>query len=177
MKYIFFDGWDGIIRVIVSTFIAYIVIIIILRISGKRTLAKMNAFDFVVTIALGSILGAVILNNSIPLAEGLLAACLLIFLQYCITYYSVRSVKFKNFISSNPSLLFYDGKFLEKVLKKERIAMGEINKSVREAGLGDLTEVEVIVLESTGDITIVKKMNSKAGTSVLSDVKQLDTSD
>jgi len=176
MKYIFFDGWDGIIRVIVSTLLAYTVIIIILRISGKRTLAKMNAFDFVVTIALGSILGAVILNNSIPLAEGLLAACLLIFFQYCITYISVRSQKFKNIISSNPSLLFYDGKLLGKVLKKERIAVGEINKAVRAAGIGDLSEVQVIVLESTGDITIIKKSEGKLNNSVLNDVQNFEIS-
>lgn len=171
MKYIFFDGWAGILRVLITTIMAYFIVIFILRLSGKRTLAKMNAFDFVVTIALGSILGAVILNKSIPLAEGLLAVALLIFLQFIITYISVRSATFKNFISSNPTLLLFDGKLLETVLKKERISIGEINKAVRAAGAGHLSDVKVIVLESTGDITVIKKIDNSGKPGVLSDVE------
>jgi len=155
MKYIFYDGLEGIIRVVVTTIAAYIILIFMLRISGKRTLAKMNAFDFVVTIALGSILGSVILNKSVPLVEGLLAAALLIALQYCITYISVRNKTFKNFISSKPTLLLYNGELIKQALLKSRISISEINKAVRKAGIADLSKVDVIVLESTGDITVI----------------------
>jgi len=160
MKYIFFDGWEGIIRVIVTTVAAYLLIIFMLRLSGKRTLAKMNAFDFVVTIALGSILGSVILNKSVPLAEGLLAAGVLIVLQFSITYISVRNKDFKNFISSKPTLLLYKGEIIKQALLKARISMSEINKAVREAGIADLSKVDAIVLESTGDITVIGEVAS-----------------
>lgn len=161
MKYIFFDGWVGILRVVVTTITAYILLIIMLRISGKRTLAKMNAFDFVVTIALGSILGSVILNKSVPLVEGLLAAGLLIFLQYCITYISVRDKKFKKFISSNPTLLLYNGNLLPQAMLKSRISLPEINKAVREAGIISLSDVNFIVLESTGDLTVIGETSTQ----------------
>ena len=142
MENVFFDNWSGVFRVALITVIAYLVLIVLLRVSGKRTLAKMNAFDFIVTIALGSILGAVILNKSIPLSEGLLAIVLLISLQFCFTYISVRSEKFKNIITSNPTLLYYRGNFFEKVLKKERITKDFINKSVRTAGFSNFSEID-----------------------------------
>ncbi len=171
MKNIFFDDWDGIIRVAITTVLAYIVVIIMLRISGKRTLAKMNAFDFVVTIALGSILGAMILNKKIPLLEGLLAVALLISLQYVITFISVRSKIFKKIISSNPTLLLYKGEFLNAVMKKERITESEIYKSVREAGIPGIAGIDAIILESTGDITILKTIEERSAQTVLMDVE------
>ena len=79
----FFQGWTGL-WLVVGT-LAYIALVLLLRISGKRTLAKFNAFDFVVTVALGSTLATILLNNSIALAEGILALALLIGLQYVIS--------------------------------------------------------------------------------------------
>lgn len=164
MENIFFDGWDGVFRVAITTIIAYSLVVIMLRISGKRTLAKMNAFDFIVTIALGSILSTVILNKSTPIAEGLTAIGLLIFLQFIITYLTVRIKRFKNFISSNPTLIFYDGNLLTKAMKQQRVSTEEINKSVREAGFSGYENIMAVVLESTGDITVIgKSENSISG--------------
>jgi uncharacterized membrane protein YcaP (DUF421 family) len=70
MDKLFFYSWESIIRTGVTTILAYFCLILLLRISGKRTLSKMNAFDFVVTIALGSILATVLLNKSVALADG-----------------------------------------------------------------------------------------------------------
>lgn len=95
MNNIFFDSWDSILRTLVITILAYVALIILLRISGKRTLSKMNAFDFIVTIALGSTLATVLLNKSVSLADGVLALFLLIGLQFLITFFSVRSKSFK----------------------------------------------------------------------------------
>lgn len=170
MEYIFFDSWSGIFRVSVTTVIAYLTLIILLRVSGKRTLAKMNAFDFIVTIALGSILGAVILNKNIPLSEGLLAVVLLILLQFSFTYISVRNAKFKNLITSQPTLLFYRGDFFDKILKKERITKDFVNKSARQAGYMSLNEIEAIVLEPTGDITVIGKKSDIENENALSNV-------
>ncbi|HUU25622.1 MAG TPA: DUF421 domain-containing protein [Methyloceanibacter sp.] len=86
----FFDTWFGLLRVLVVGTLSYAALIALLRISGKRSLSKMNAFDLVVTVALGSTFATVILNNAIPLAEGVLALALLVFLQFVITWLSVR---------------------------------------------------------------------------------------
>lgn len=91
LQAMFFQDWSGIVRTIVVGFLAYVTLVVFLRISGKRTLAKLNAFDLVVTVALSSTLSAITLQESIALAEGAIALALLIFLQYAVTFFSVRS--------------------------------------------------------------------------------------
>jgi uncharacterized membrane protein YcaP (DUF421 family) len=66
----FFDGWNGLLRTLIIGILAYIAIVVLLRVTGKRTLSKMNAFDFVVTVALGSTLVTVLLSQDVALAEG-----------------------------------------------------------------------------------------------------------
>ena len=81
----FFDDWGGLVRVAVVGLLAYIGLVLLLRISGKRTLSKMNAFDLVVTVALGSTLATILLSSAVALAEGLLAFVVLISLQFAVT--------------------------------------------------------------------------------------------
>jgi hypothetical protein len=86
-----FDSWAGLGRVLLVGTLAYAALVLLLRVSGKRTLTKLNAFDLVVTVALGSTLATVLLSKSVALAEGVLALALLIGLQYAIAWLSVRS--------------------------------------------------------------------------------------
>ncbi|RZJ88157.1 MAG: DUF421 domain-containing protein, partial [Hymenobacter sp.] len=82
MEKIFFTSWESLVRTLVISLLAYVGLIVMLRISGKRTLSKMNAFDLIVTVALGSTLATVLLSKSVALADGLLAFALLIGLQF-----------------------------------------------------------------------------------------------
>jgi uncharacterized membrane protein YcaP (DUF421 family) len=72
----FFNGWQSLLRTLVVGVLAYVALMVILRLSGNRTLSKMNAFDFIVTIALGSTLATVLLSSDVALAEGVLAPIL-----------------------------------------------------------------------------------------------------
>ena len=118
--------WDSFTRIVTVGFLAYIGLVFFLRISGKRTLTKLNAFDLVVTVALGSTLATILLNSQISLLEGLTAFALLIGGQYVITYLAVRSKSFNKFIKSEPRLLYLNGQFLEDTMQKERINRVEI---------------------------------------------------
>lgn len=158
MEHYFFANWQSVLRTVVITILAYMSLIILLRSFGKRSLSKMNAFDFIVTVALGSTLATVALNKSVPLLEGVLAFFLLLFLQYVITWLSVRIKAIKNWVTSTPALLFYRGEQLKEVMKKERITFEEILAKVREKGFGNLAEIEAIVLETTGELTIISKL-------------------
>ena len=95
MHNLFFDGWEALLRAFIATVLAYVTLLVMIRISGKRTLSKMNAYDFIVTIALGSCLAATALNKSVALAEGALVYCTLIILQFIITWSAVRSSRIK----------------------------------------------------------------------------------
>jgi uncharacterized membrane protein YcaP (DUF421 family) len=173
MENIYFNSWESILRIIIMTILAYTGLVFLLRSSGKRTLSKMNAFDFVVTVALGSTLATVILSKDISLADGMVALLCLIFLQFIITWTSVRFSWFKRLITSQPALLIYKGEMLHKVLKKERITLEEIHVAVRQKGVTDIKNIDVLILETTGDFTVIPKL-SEAKDNVFSNVKHFD---
>ena len=172
MKNVFFDSWESTVRIVIITVLAYAVLIVMLRVSGKRTLSKMNAFDFVVTVALGSTLATVILSKSVALLDGALAFFMLIFLQFCITWLSVRYKRVKQLITNDPTLLLYKGEVLHGVLKKERITLEEIYVAAREKGLTDLKDIHAIVLETTGTLSVLSE-KSGGSSETLSDVQNL----
>lgn len=160
MSNIFFSNWESLVRILIIAVLAYMTMIVFLHISGKRSLSKMNAFDLIITIALGSALSTVILDKNVPLIEGALVFFLLIFMQYIITWLSVRIAAVKKLITSKPELLFYKGQMLEDIMKKERITREEIYMAAREKGITDLQEIDAIVLETTGDITIIRNIKT-----------------
>jgi len=160
MDYMFFDSWESLLRTFIITVLAYFSLILMLRISGKRTLSKMNAFDFTVTVALGSTLAAVSLNKEIPLADGALALGLLISLQFLITWLSVRINFVKSIITSTPSLILYKGKMIASSLKRERITTEEVWAKAREKGYSSLEDIDAMILETTGEITVVANIDS-----------------
>lgn len=146
---------DSFIRIVTVGFLAYIGLIIFLRISGKRTLTKLNAFDLVVTVALGSTLATILLSKDVSLLEGLTAFALLIFMQYALTFMAVRWKGFSKFIKSEPKLLYLDGSFIESAMKKERINEVEILQAVRNQGTGSMEKVKAVVLETDGSLSII----------------------
>ena len=164
MDSMFFDDWQSITRTVIITILTYVALIIMLRASGKRTLSKMNAFDFIVTVALGSTLAAVSLNKDVALADGILALFLLVFLQYAISSLAVRYDYIKGLITSSPSLLLYRGEMIIENMKKERITTEEIKAKARERGFSSLEDIDAIILETTGIITIVQKFDQKVET-------------
>lgn len=155
---IFFKSWESLGRTAITALLAYILLVFLLRVSGKRTLSKMNAFDFVVTIALGSTLATVILNNNVPLADGVLAFFLLIFFQLVITWLSARFKAISRLVKSQPSLLLYRGELLRDMMRSERIDEDEIYAIIREKGLASFKEVDAVVLETDGSLTVIKNV-------------------
>lgn len=160
MPALFFDGYESMFRTVVAAICAYAGLVAFLRISGKRTLTKMNAFDLVVTVALGSILATVILNKQVPLFEGLTAFAMLILLQYSVAWLSVRIPALQQIFKSEPTLLVHRGQMLPKALREQRIAKGEVLAAVRNYGFGDLNDIEAVVLETDGSISVVSHRSS-----------------
>lgn len=153
---ILFDSWEGIARVPVVGVAAYACLVLFLRISGKRTLSKMNAIDLVVTVALGSTLATVLLSKSVPLAEGVLALALLICLQFMLTWASVRSNSVRTLLKSEPALLVRDGAYLEGTMRKERVTREEIDAALRDSGIASLARVSAVVPETGGSLSVIE---------------------
>lgn len=158
---LFFNSWNDLGRVLILGVLGYISLVLLLRVSGNRTLSKLNAFDFVITIALGSTFGSLILNKNIALAEGIVAFAVLIGLQYVMAWLAVRSDTIKKAIKNEPALLYYNGEYLKDAMDRSRVVKSEIEQSVRNQGYANLEKVEAVVLETDGSFSIISKSEKK----------------
>ena len=152
----FFDNWMGLARVLIVGPLAYASLVALLRVSGNRTLSKMNAFDLIVTVALGSTLATVLLTEQVALAEGMLGFVVLIGLQFAMTWLSTRSRTVSRLIKAEPALLVHRGEMLPGAMRQQRVIEAEILQAVRETGLASLEDVEAMVLETDGSISVLK---------------------
>lgn len=171
-----FDSWIDISRVLLITCASYAAIIVILRISGKRSLSKLNAFDFVVTIALGSILASVILTKSVSLSEGVAAFFGLAALQWLVTALSNKSDIFAKALRSEPKLLLKDGEFQDEALANERVTRDEVEAAIRKKGHGHVEEIAAVVLESDGEMSVICGGDASGCTALRSVLKPGETS-
>ena len=165
MKEIFFDDWHSLYRVAITTPLAFITLFLFLRISGKRTMAKLNAFDFVVTVALGSTMAYMMLGL-VSLTEGATVLCLLILLQFIFAWTARISKGVEKTINSVPRLLYYDGEFVTANLQREAVTKEEIFAAVRGSGIEHLSVVKAVVMEINGDLTVVKKSDGSGESSL-----------
>lgn len=155
----FFSSWQSLLRVLVVGVLAYVGLIFLLRMSGKRTLSKMNAFDFIVTVAMGSTLATVLLSKQVALLEGILAFALLIGLQYAATWTAVRSDRFQSLIKARPRLLAHKGRIFDEALIEERVSREELKAALREQGLPGVGAAEAVILETDGTMSVVPMMD------------------
>jgi uncharacterized membrane protein YcaP (DUF421 family) len=172
MEKIFFDNWESVFRTLIIGVIAYVALIFMLRISGKRTLSQMKEFDFIVTVALGSTLATVLLSKDVTLASGTLAMALLILLQYILATASVYSRRFAKFITSEPTLIFYEGEFMDRALKKERVTEDEVRSALRSQQISSLKEVKAVVMESNGQLSVLRNGSTEDQGSSLYNVQK-----
>lgn len=154
-----FNGWSAVGRTVVVGVLAYAAVLVLLRSSGKRTLSKMNAFDFVVTVALGSTLATVLVSQSVSLAQGVTAFAVLIGLQFLITWLSVRSRLVSRLVKAEPVLL-YRGGFLHQRMRRERVVEDEVMAAIRDNGVTRFDEVEAVVLETDGTFSVLTSAGS-----------------
>lgn len=151
----FYQDWQGIVRTLIVGVLAYATLVGTLRVSGNRTLSKLNAFDLVVTVALGSVLASILLSEGVALAEGVVAFLVLIGLQWLVAELSVRSRGFAKLVRSEPRLLFRDGHKLRGAMKAARVTDDEIDTVMRTSGYTDPSAVSSIILESDGSFSVV----------------------
>lgn len=166
-----FDGWIPILRTLVAGLSAYIALIVILRISGKRTLSKWNAFDYVVTIALGSTLATILLSKDTSLAQGAWPRfSSLVGLQFVVNWLSVRFRGVSELVKARPVLLFHEGKMQHAAMREARVAEGEILAALRIGGIASLREAGAVVFETDGSFSVIRELEP-GGDSTLADVR------
>lgn len=154
-----FGGWSGVLDTLIVGILSYIGTIVLLRLSGKRTLSKWNSFDFVVTIAFGSILASALLSDKTRFVQAMVSIGILVLLQFIITWLAVRSGAIQALIKSEPSLLLFKGEMIDKTLKKQRVAEGEILAAIRLSGHSNIDDIDAVILETDGSFSVVENVD------------------
>ena len=157
------DSGLDLLRVVWVGAAAYVFLVITLRVSGKRTLSQMNAFDFVVTVALGSTLATILLSSDVSWAEGATALVLLAALQYMVAWCSARWRIFRRAVTSQPVVLLADGEVRPAALRANRLTESQLMQAVRSGGYGDIALVGAVVLEPNGTLSVIGRDSLGAG--------------
>ncbi|MDV2860715.1 DUF421 domain-containing protein [Psychrobacter sp. CAM01] len=157
MDMIFFDNIDKLGRIVLTAVMVYVLIVLVTKVSGKRSTSQLNNFDWIVTVMIGSLGASTILLKDIPFIEGVSSILVLYLLQFLVTKYASVSPQFSNFILSEPRIVFYQGQFLPDAMRSERLTRQEIECAMRSQGINNFDDVEAVVFESDAKLTIIPK--------------------
>ena len=136
-----FDTWSDVLRVLLVGVASYAALVVFIRVSGKRALAQLNAFDFVVTVALGSTLATILLSSDVSYVEGAIALALLLALQVIVAFLAARWHRVRRLTTASPTVLLKSGRFDDAALRRTRLSRADVRQAVRQAGVGDLSSI------------------------------------
>jgi len=160
MKDWFKFSTDGLLAIILTAIGIYIALVILTRISGKRSFSKMSSFDFAMTVSIGSILATVIVSKSVSLQYGIIGLVVIYTLQIIVA--AARSwTPIRDMVDNTPTLLMKNGKLIEANLRKCKVTESDVKAKLREANVIQLSEVKAVVFESTGDISVLHGSEDK----------------
>ncbi|MBP1839489.1 DUF421 domain-containing protein [Formosa algae] len=146
---------------ILSVIGIYTIIIILTRVFGLRTFAKMSSFDFASTIAMGSVLASVILNSNYSLVKGAIALATIIGFQTLFSFLVRKSGFLKTLFTNKPQIIMWNGKILHRKLKSCNVSEDDLIAKLREANVHDFSDVKAVIFESTGDVSVIHNSEQK----------------
>ena len=139
----------------------FAIIILITRVFGLRTFAKMSSFDFASTIAVGSVLASIILNSDYSLLKGGVVLTAIIGFQTLFSYLVRKNSFFKRWFTNKPQIIMWNGKILHNRLKACNVGESDLIAKLREANVHDFNEVKAVIFESTGDVSVIHNSTDK----------------
>lgn len=145
---------EDVANILIATPMLYVVVIALVRMSGKRTTSQMNGFDWVVTVATGSLVASGILPGGPSAIEAVLAITLLVVLQWAVTFGVSRSAAVQSAVKATPRLLLRNGEFLREAMLHERVSEAEVRAQVRAAGHTRIEDVEWVILETDASLSV-----------------------
>lgn len=154
------DNWifmpsTAIAGVLISVIITYIGLVCLTRMFGLRSFSKMSGFDFAVTVAFGSIFASIVMAKDPPVLQGLLALTSLFLVQFLFATARRHWSWFNNLTGNTPRLIMTRGEINEYHLKKAKMTHGDLIAKLREANALNLTQVEAVIAETTGDVSVL----------------------
>ena len=157
------SSWQDTLRVALSVALLYPFVILSVRIAGKRSTASMNNYDWIFTVAMGSIVASGILSKEVAVTDSMAATALLLGFQWITTKLGVKTGWASRAIRARPTLLYYRGEFQRGAMISERVSRDDMEKAARRQGCSDMGQVEAIVMEADASLSVMRKIDGPSG--------------
>lgn len=135
----------------------YIIVLIVMRLMGKREIGQLQPFELVISIMIADLATMPMSNSGIPITNGIIPILGLLVMHLLISECNLKSTKVRQLICGNPSILIYRGKIDERMMKKERFTINELQERLRDNNIMNLGDVEYAILETSGQINVIQK--------------------
>jgi uncharacterized membrane protein YcaP (DUF421 family) len=152
----FFPGGHVLLQIVLRTGVIYLLVLIGVRLSGKREVGQMTPFDLTLLLLLSNSVQNAMTGPDTSLLGGVIAATTLLIVNYLVADVAGASRRFRKLVEGEPSLLVHDGTIIESHMAKERVSMDELHRALREHGINGLDQVALAVLEVDGSISCLK---------------------
>jgi len=153
---VFFPGSHVLLQIVLRTTVIYGLVLVGVRLSGKREVGQMTPFDLTLLLLLSNSVQNAMTGPDTSLAGGAIAACTLLILNYGIAEVAGGNRRFRRFIEGQPTLLIHDGKSIEAHKAKEHVSVDELHRALREHGINSIDQTALAVLEVDGSISCLK---------------------
>jgi uncharacterized membrane protein YcaP (DUF421 family) len=165
-----FESWASMGHVALRVVIVYLAIVAVFRIIGEQALAKMSAYDLIVSITLGELVASIPLTHDLALLDGLAAILVFVGLQELIRWAQSRSKKIRAVVVEEPRLIVWNGEILADRLHKWNLTKREVLAAVRDKGLAHLDQAQAVVLENDGEWSVVERTEGSEHGSAFEDL-------
>ena len=142
--------------------LTFVILLALTRILGKKQISQLTFFDYIVGIVIGDMASTIAIDTTIKFLYGLIGLVGYTILSVIIAFGAIKSFKFRELVESSPSILIKDGKIMEKTLLKHRLTFDDLLNGLREKDAFNLSEVELAMLETNGQISVMKKPEYQA---------------
>ena len=149
-------SWHGVLAVVARTATIYLVVLLGVRLSGKREVGQMTPFDLTLLLLISNAVQNAMVGPDNSLLGGILAAVTLLAMNYFVAELSGANRRFRKLVQGSPSLLIHNGELIPIHLAREHVSMDEIDRALREHGVASVRDVSLAVLEVDGSISILK---------------------
>lgn len=163
----FWDGWEPIVHTFITVTVGYLALLMLLRLTGPRTTAAMTPLDLIMAVTIGSAFGRTATAVDVPVAQTLLTLVLLVLLHWVLAWVRGRSPKLRRLVDSQPVLVYYQGEYQRRTMRKHQLVQDDVHTAARQSGHGSMDDVEAVILQQDGSLGLIASGKFGSGETVL----------
>ena len=141
----------------VRSMFLYIIVLVVMRLMGKREIGQLQPFELVISIMLADLASIPMSGLGIPIFNGIVPILGLLTMHFIISFLNLKSIRFRELTCGKPCILIYRGKIDEKALVKERFTLNELQERLRGNNVFNISDVEYAILETNGNVSVILK--------------------